>query len=229
MTNSNIASLRHRLRARAYIDEGQVLSELVAELAMTSREKDAAQTMALELVTQLRNDDDPGLMEVFLSQYGLSTDEGVALMCLAEALLRVPDSETMDDLIEDKLVSSAWGEHLGQSSSSLVNAATWGLLFTGKVLDDTQQNNIASSLRGAIKRLGEPLVRNAVRQSIKVMGQQFVLGESMTSAQERGSHMIARGYTYSFDMLGEAALTKKDADTYFQSYLYKTIGAASAL
>jgi len=102
---------------------------------MTSREKDAAQTMALELVTQLRNDDDPGLMEVFLSQYGLSTDEGVALMCLAEALLRVPDSETMDDLIEDKLVSSAWGEHLGQSSSSLVNAATWGLLFTGKVLD----------------------------------------------------------------------------------------------
>jgi len=218
MTNSNIASLRHRLRARAYIDEDQVLSELVAELAMTSREKDAAQTTALELVTQLRNDDDPGLMEVFLSQYGLSTDEGVALMCLAEALLRVPDSETMDDLIEDKLVSSAWGEHLGQSSSSLVNAATWGLLFTGKVLDDTQQNNIASSLRGAIKRLGEPLVRNAVRQSIKVMGQQFVLGESMTSAQERGSHMIARGYTYSFDMLGEAALTKKDADTYFQSY-----------
>ena len=218
MTNHNIRSIRKTLRAKAYQSEDQVLKELLVDLAMTSEEKALAQTTAMELVTRLRNDDETGLMEVFLAEYGLSTDEGVALMCLAEALLRVPDNATMDDLIEDKLVSSAWGEHLGQSTSSLVNAATWGLLFTGKVLDDTQENSIASTLRGAIKRLGEPVVRNAVRQSIKVMGQQFVLGESMESAQERGSHMMARGYTYSFDMLGEAALTRKDAAKYFKSY-----------
>ena len=218
MKNNDLAQFRQTLRAKAYISEDQVLGELMAGSAMTSNEKAQAQTTAMELVTRLRNDDETGLMEVFLAEYGLSTDEGVALMCLAEALLRVPDSDTMDDLIEDKLVSSAWGEHLGQSSSSLVNAATWGLLFTGKVLDDTQENSIASTLRGAIKRLGEPVVRNAVRQSIKVMGQQFVLGESMESAQERGSHMMARGYTYSFDMLGEAALTIKDAAKYFKSY-----------
>ena len=227
MSNSNIDAKRQIIRAKANITEAQALQQLSTSFAMQDSQRKVAQTMAVELSSALRDDDDPGLMEVFLAQYGLSTDEGVALMCLAEALLRVPDSDTMDELIEDKLVSSQWGEHLGKSSSSLVNAATWGLLFTGKVLDDSQKNSIANSLRSAIKRVGEPVIRNAVRQAIKVMGEQFVLGQSMDLAYSRGSKMIAKGYSYSFDMLGEAALTSKDANKYFKSYEKAIVQLAS--
>lgn len=218
MQKSNLSYLRNKIRTTASANEDAVLEALVSQSKMTSAESATAQENATELVKALRSDSKPGLMEVFLAEYGLSTDEGVALMCLAEALLRVPDSATIDDLIEDKISSSSWGEHLGKSSSSLVNAATWGLLFTGKVLNDNQQNSVASSLRGAVKRLGEPVIRVAVRRAMKEMGRQFVLGESIESALKRGEKQIDKGYSYSFDMLGEAALTKDDATKYYQSY-----------
>lgn len=218
MQKCNISTSRQIIRSMASSNEDVILEALTTNFAMTLKQRESAKETAMGLVTLLRSDDKPGLMEVFLAEYGLSTDEGIALMCLAEALLRVPDSSTMDDLIEDKLVLSTWGKHLGKSSSTLVNTATWGLLFTSKVLDNTRQEGVVSSLRGAIKRLGEPLVRKAVRRAMKVMGQQFVLGESIGSALARGKKQLVQGYSYSFDMLGEAALTKNDADKYFESY-----------
>ena len=158
------------------------------------------------------------MMELFLADYGLSSDEGIALMCLAEALLRVPDVATMDALIEDKIASSDWGAHLGQSSSSLINASTWALMLTGKVLKEPAQRSLADTLRATIKRLGEPVIRRAATQAMKVMGHQFVLGETIADAARRARAQEGRGYTYSYDMLGEAALTQADADTFFASY-----------
>ncbi|NOX74850.1 MAG: bifunctional proline dehydrogenase/L-glutamate gamma-semialdehyde dehydrogenase PutA [Alphaproteobacteria bacterium] len=173
---------------------------------------------ATDLVRAIRADSNPGLMEVFLAEYGLSTDEGVALMCLAEALLRVPDATTMDALIEDKIAPSAWGAHLGQSSSSLVNASTWALMLTGKVLKDGEGAGIAATLHGAVKRLGEPVIRTAVGRAIREMGHQFVLGRTINEAVSRGRKLAARGFTFSYDMLGEAALTADDARKYFDAY-----------
>ena len=157
-------------------------------------------------------------MEVFLAEYGLSTEEGVALMCLAEALLRVPDAETIDELIEDKIAPSSWGEHLGQSSSSLVNASTWALMLTGKVLKEPRSKGLAETLHGAVKRLGEPVIRTAVKRAMKEMGHQFVLGRDIDEAIKRGRAQQKKGFTYSYDMLGEAALTAKDADSFFNAY-----------
>lgn len=157
-------------------------------------------------------------MEVFLGQYGLSTTEGIALMCLAEALLRVPDAATVDELIEDKIAGASWAEHLGKSPSSLVNASTWALMLTGKVLDDESSRGLTQALRSLGKRLGEPVIRIAVRAAMKELGNQFVLGETIDSALKRGRSLERKGYTYSFDMLGEAALTASDARKFFEAY-----------
>ncbi len=156
-------------------------------------------------------------MEVFLAEYGLSTDEGIALMCLAEALLRVPDADTIDALIEDKIAPSDWGKHLGHSASSLVNASTWALMLTGRVLDDDKPG-ITRHLRGAVKRLGEPVIRTAVGRAMREMGRQFVLGEDIEKAMKRAEGMQAKGFTYSYDMLGEAARTDADARAYHLAY-----------
>ncbi len=168
------------------------------------------------LVEQVRASGDPGLMEVFLAEYGLSTEEGVALMCLAEALLRVPDAPTIDALIEDKIAPSDWSRHLGRSTSTLVNASTWGLLLTGKVLEPT--GGLTGALMGAVKRLGEPVIRAAVGRAMREMGAQFVLGEDIASAMQRAEKMQKKGYTHSYDMLGEAARTDADARRYQIAY-----------
>ncbi len=183
---------------------------------------------AESLVNAVRADDQPGLMEEFLAEYGLSSDEGVALMCLAEALLRVPDADTIDQLIEDKIAPSSWGEHLGQSSSSLVNASTWALMLTGKVLSDEDSSGVSQVLRSTVRRLGEPVIRAAVTRAIKEMGNQFVLGETIESATKRASGMESEGYYYSYDMLGEAALTQADAQSFFDAYAH-SIEVLSAL
>ena len=164
---------------------------------------------------QVRGATTPGLMESFLAEYGLSTKEGVALMCLAEALLRVPDAETIDALIEDKIAPSDWGRHLGHSSSSLVNASTWALLLTGKVLAESE--GLAAVLRGAVKRLGEPVIRTAVGQAMRELGRNFVLGRSIEEAQKNAAYYMKNGYTYSYDMLGEAARTEADARQYHRT------------
>ena len=150
----SIAKLRQKIRASHKIDEAQLINHLVTEAKIKPSEHAEIFSAATKLVSDIRADDKPGLMEVFLAEYGLSTDEGVALMCLAEALLRVPDSETIDDLIEDKIAPSSWGKHLGKSSSSLVNASTWALMLTGKVLEKESNSSIAGSLAWSRQTIG---------------------------------------------------------------------------
>ena len=173
---------------------------------------------ASELVDALRLDKNPGIMEVFLAEYGLSNDEGISLMCLAEALLRVPDTTTIDSLIKDKLTNRGWVEHIGNSESTLVNASTWALLLTGKVLKNTKEPNVYNNIHLLIKKFGEPFIRKAVRAAMKEMGNQFVLGQSIEKAVKRGTSSQKKGYTFSYDMLGEAALTNKDATIYTNAY-----------
>ena len=200
-----------------FAPEQDVLGILIANADLSKEVRKKISLKAADLVRRIRSDKSPTLMEHFLAEYGLSTREGVALMCLAEAMLRVPDAETMDALIEDKIAPSDWGKHLGSASSSLVNASTWALMLTGNVLED-QQPGLAGVLRGAIKRLGEPIIRTAVGQVMKEMGRQFVLGETITKALARARDWEAQGFTYSYDMLGEAAMTAADATRYAQSY-----------
>ncbi|MEI4472713.1 bifunctional proline dehydrogenase/L-glutamate gamma-semialdehyde dehydrogenase PutA [Frigidibacter sp. MR17.24] len=197
--------------------EAVLLPRLIEAAALTSRARAAISARGAQLVRQIRSGAKPGLMEVFLAEYGLSTDEGIALMCLAEALLRVPDAPTMDALIEDKIAPSDWSRHLGHSASPLVNASTWALMLTGRVLEE-REPGLAGHLRGAVRRLGEPVIRAATQRAMKEMGRQFVLGESIGAAMTRAATREAEGYTYSYDMLGEAAKTAADARRYAQSY-----------
>ncbi|MBA4353048.1 MAG: bifunctional proline dehydrogenase/L-glutamate gamma-semialdehyde dehydrogenase, partial [Rhodobacter sp.] len=207
-------------------DEAALLRQLIADAGLDTDARARITAAGADLVARIRASVKPGLMEVFLAEYGLSTEEGVALMCLAEALLRVPDAETMDALIEDKIAPSDWGRHLGKSASSLVNASTWALMLTGKVLED-REPGVVGHLRAAVKRLGEPVIRRAVAQAMKEMGRQFVLGETIEAAMKRASELEAKGYTYSYDMLGEAARTEADARRYHLSYS-KAITAIAA-
>lgn len=201
----------------ALADEAALVRQLLAEAGLDGPARARIAAAGADLVRQIRASAKPGLMEVFLAEYGLSTEEGIALMCLAEALLRVPDAETMDALIEDKIAPSDWGRHLGKSASSLVNASTWALMLTGRVLDD-REPGVVGHLRAAVKRLGEPVIRSAVARAMKEMGRAFVLGETIEAAMKRAEELEARGYTYSYDMLGEAARTEADARRYHLSY-----------
>jgi RHH-type proline utilization regulon transcriptional repressor/proline dehydrogenase/delta 1-pyrroline-5-carboxylate dehydrogenase len=214
------------ITTQSLTDEAALVRTLVAQAALAPEDRARITAAGADLVRRIRQDVRPGLMEVFLAEYGLSTDEGIALMCLAEALLRVPDAETMDALIEDKIAPSDWGRHLGQSASSLVNASTWALMLTGKVLEE-REPGVVGHLKAAVKRLGEPVIRTAVTRAMKEMGRQFVLGETIEKAMTRGREMEARGYTYSYDMLGEAARTEGDARRYHLSYS-KAITAIAA-
>ncbi|MBP7242081.1 bifunctional proline dehydrogenase/L-glutamate gamma-semialdehyde dehydrogenase PutA [Amaricoccus sp.] len=207
---------RSAIRALTYADEAALVRDLVVRTRLAPAERDAISAAAARLVEEVRARSSPTVMEAFLAEYGLSTDEGVGLMCLAEALLRVPDAQTIDELIADKIEPSNWGAHLGRSTSSLVNAATWGLMLTGRVLDDSP--GPAALLRSAMRRLGEPVVRKAVGQAMRLMGRQFVLGETIEAAMDRARTLEARGYAYSYDMLGEAARTHADADRYAAAY-----------
>ncbi|WP_323766793.1 bifunctional proline dehydrogenase/L-glutamate gamma-semialdehyde dehydrogenase PutA [Antarctobacter sp.] len=227
MPMDQMTDLRARIDALTYADEGETLTRLRSEAALDAAARGAITTRAAQLVRDIRGSTRPGLMEVFLAEYGLSTEEGVALMCLAEALLRVPDAATIDALIEDKIAPSDWSKHLGHSTSPLVNASTWALMLTGKVLEDSKPGPVGH-LRSAIKRLGEPVIRTAVGRAMREMGAQFVLGESIGSAMKRGAAMEAKGYSYSYDMLGEAARTEADAQRYFDAYARAITAIATA-
>ncbi|MBD3787143.1 MAG: bifunctional proline dehydrogenase/L-glutamate gamma-semialdehyde dehydrogenase PutA [Sphingomonadales bacterium] len=214
---SPIPSFDRFTLAAKYAPEAPLVAELIAAAGLSEATRGAISDRAAGLVRRIRSEAAPSLMEHFLAEYGLSTREGVALMCLAEAMLRVPDAATVDALIEDKIVPSDWGRHLGTAASSLVNASTWALMLTGRVLDD-DQGGIAGTLRGAIRRLGEPVIRAAVGRAMKEMGRQFVLGETIEAALTRAKKREAQGFTYSYDMLGEAAMTARDAARYAADY-----------
>ncbi len=217
MTNAQMPNAWDTIQHGSLSDEATLVAQNLAAAALDAKARAAITARAAQLVTQIRSSAKPGLMEVFLAEYGLSTDEGIALMCLAEALLRVPDAPTMDALIEDKIAPADWGRHLGRSSSSLVNASTWALMLTGKVLDD-REPGVVGHLRAAMKRLGEPVIRTAVTRAMKEMGRAFVLGETIDAAMSRARELEAKTYTYSYDMLGEAARTEADAHRYHLSY-----------
>ncbi|MBM3606577.1 MAG: bifunctional proline dehydrogenase/L-glutamate gamma-semialdehyde dehydrogenase PutA, partial [Alphaproteobacteria bacterium] len=203
--------------AAKFQPEGPLLERLIREAAISDQTRARISARAAGLIRGIRAESKPTMMELMLAEYGLSTREGVALMCLAEAMLRVPDRATIDALIEDKIAPSDWGRHLGESASSLVNASTWALMLTGRVLDDPQPG-LAGTLRNAIRRLGEPVIRTAVTRAMREMGRQFVLGQTIEAALDRAKGQEAKGYTYSYDMLGEAAMTAHDADRYAQEY-----------
>ncbi|MER8749416.1 bifunctional proline dehydrogenase/L-glutamate gamma-semialdehyde dehydrogenase PutA [Mesorhizobium sp. M1050] len=210
-------AIRQQIRANYLPDEDEAVKRLAEATGLSAKDRKAISARAADLVRAVRGSSDPRLMEVFLSAYGLSTKEGVALMCLAEALLRVPDTETMDDLIADKIAPHDWSAHSGGSSSIFVNASTWALMLTGRVLDEGE-GGIEGTLRSMVRRLGEPVIRKAVAAAMREMGEQFVLGRTITEAVKRGRPMTQKGYLYSFDMLGEAARTEADALRYHKAY-----------
>ncbi|RZJ84922.1 MAG: bifunctional proline dehydrogenase/L-glutamate gamma-semialdehyde dehydrogenase PutA, partial [Massilia sp.] len=168
-------------------------------------------------------------VDALMHEFSLSSEEGVALMCLAEALLRIPDSETADRLIADKISRGDWKKHLGESPSLFVNAATWGLLITGKLVSTNSEKNLGSALTRLIAKGGEPLIRKGVDMAMRMLGNQFVTGQTIEEALKNSRDNETRGYRYSYDMLGEAALTELDAQNYYASYetAIHAIGKAS--
>ncbi|MCP4880239.1 MAG: bifunctional proline dehydrogenase/L-glutamate gamma-semialdehyde dehydrogenase PutA [Gammaproteobacteria bacterium] len=216
--SDGLEGIRTQMRTAYLGEETRCVESLLSSLHMSPQEGEQISSQAMALVSQVRDSSSPTMMEKFLGEYGLSSKEGVALMCMAEALLRVPDKATIDALIEDKLQAGDWSSHLGHSDSSLINSSTWALLVTGKLLAPVDSVHVGATLRGMVKRLGEPVVRAAVAQAMKELGSQFVLGRNMAEATRRGRKMEKKGYTYSFDMLGEAARTASDAQRYRQAY-----------
>jgi RHH-type transcriptional regulator, proline utilization regulon repressor / proline dehydrogenase / delta 1-pyrroline-5-carboxylate dehydrogenase len=206
----------------AYLrDENECVNELIA-LADVGPELSATiHTTAVGLVERVRaKKNDQSAVESFMREYDLSSEEGVLLMCVAEALLRIPDAETADELIRDKLGDADWARHLGKSDSLFVNAGTYGLLLTGKLVnlaDDTMRN-VGGALKRLVGRSGEPVIRLAVRQAMKIMGHQFVMGRTIQEALKRAQEREHRAYRYSYDMLGESALTTADALRYHEAY-----------
>lgn len=214
------------------VDEEHYLSELIKLVPASQEEIDRVTKRAYELVNKVRQYDKKGLMvgiDAFLQQYSLETQEGIILMCLAEALLRIPDAATADALIEDKLSGAKWDEHLRKSDSLLVNASTWGLMLTGKIvkLDQKTDGKPSTLLNRLVNKMGEPVIRQAMLAAMKIMGRQFVLGRNVKEALKNSVDKRKLGYTHSYDMLGEAALTQKDARKYFDEYssAIATIGA----
>jgi RHH-type proline utilization regulon transcriptional repressor/proline dehydrogenase/delta 1-pyrroline-5-carboxylate dehydrogenase len=217
---SSVSGIDRSDLRRAYRqDEEACIAERLDEAAPAARVHAGAARLAIQLIEGARAKKASGI-DAFLQQYGLDTEEGIALMCLAEALLRVPDAATADALIRDKLGAIDWGEHLGESSSTFVNAATFSLMLTGEVLDppDARQRGMGGVLKRAMNRLGEPVIRTATAQAMKILGGQFVFGRTIDEALRRAAPERARGITHSFDMLGEAAMTFADAEKYREAY-----------
>lgn len=210
------AKINHTYR----MDELSIVRELIDHAELPQAQLTATQEMATSLVEQVRlgRRKSTGI-DSFLTEYSLSSDEGIALMCLAEALLRIPDKATIDGLIKDKLSSADWSAHLGQSESFFINATTWALILTGKVLSpETAESRLSQAILTLAKSGGEGIIRKAVEKAMRIMSKQFVMGRTMTEALTSAKKKEAIGYRYSYDMLGEAALTSNDAERYFQSY-----------
>ena len=213
---NTFAAARAQMRALHRAPEPEVLTALLPAATLSAQTREAVVNRALGLLADLRAAQSEGWVNRFLQQYRLNTAEGVALLSLAEAFLRVPDSETADALIRDKIGGADWAAHKGQSDSLLVNSATWGLVMTRALVADDQK---ASVLRRLVARTGEPFVRQGVGAAMRMMGQVFVMGRTIDEALGRAGDKDNRGFTASFDMLGEAARTYADGERYFASYM----------
>ena len=218
-----------RAISEAYLEpEESAIAQVLSRYPCSHSQQQAIQALARELVLHvLQEESDTGGMEAFMRHYDLSSEEGVMMMCLAEALLRIPDKETEDLLIRDKLTSANWEKHLGHSHSSFVNMTTWGLALTGKVLDVSDKHLFSNMWQKMIKRSGEPVIRSAVRASIQLLSKHFVLGRTIQEAVSQSKKTAVRGYCFSYDMLGEAACTQHDAQYYFEKYQHaiREVGA----
>ncbi len=226
-------ALRAAMDAQYRGDETACVRGLLERLQFSDDGRARIEKTARRLVKTVRSQQHgKGGIDAFLHQYGLSTQEGVLLMCIAEALLRVPDDETQERLIRDKISAADWERHLGQSESLFVNASTWALMLTGRIvrMHDYAGQTTGGTVRRLVARLGEPVVREAVNQAMRIMGRQFVMGRSIGDALERARKLESRGYCYSYDMLGEAARTMADAERYFETYrnAIAAIGKAAA-
>src|SRR5690606_6777565 len=175
--------------------------------------------LARRLVETLRGKGSAGGVESLIQEFSLSSQEGVALMCLAEALLRIPDRATRDALIRDKISHGDWRSHMGESPSLFVNAATWGLMLTGKLVSVNSEQSLSKALTRLIGKGGEPLIRQGVNMAMRMMGEQFVAGQTISAAIANGRALEDKGFRYSYDMLGEAATTAADADSYYTAYV----------
>ncbi|WP_434362697.1 bifunctional proline dehydrogenase/L-glutamate gamma-semialdehyde dehydrogenase PutA [Parasalinivibrio latis] len=214
------------------VDESNLLEQLLMLAEPSPDENTRIEKDTADLIERVRNDKTAvQLIDALLLEYSLDTREGILLMCLAEALMRIPDTATADALIRDKLSVADWKSHLKNSDKLFVNASTWGLMLTGKVisLDEQQEGNAGSVLNRLVNKMSEPVIRKAMNQAMKIMGHQFVLGRTIHEALDKGRKPRQSGYTYSFDMLGEAALTREDAEKYFQDYLHAIEAVGKAL
>ncbi|MEJ1097189.1 MULTISPECIES: bifunctional proline dehydrogenase/L-glutamate gamma-semialdehyde dehydrogenase PutA [unclassified Pseudoxanthomonas] len=214
-------ALRAAITAAWMRDETEHVRELLTQARLPAEEQSKAQALAADLVQRVRaRAQDQGAIEAFMRQYDLGSEEGVLLMCVAEALLRIPDQDTADKLIRDKLGDADWEKHMGQSDSVLVNASTWGLMLTGRLvqLNDLTRYDVRGAFKRLVGRVGEPVIRLAVRQAMRIMGHQFVMGRTIEEALGRSRKGDNANYRYSFDMLGEGALTSKDAARYLEAY-----------
>jgi RHH-type proline utilization regulon transcriptional repressor/proline dehydrogenase/delta 1-pyrroline-5-carboxylate dehydrogenase len=225
---------RAAIGASTRIAEPDAVEALLAAATLSPGEGAAAHALARRLVESLRarrvEAGREGLVQGLIQEFALSSQEGVALMCLAEALLRIPDAATRDALIRDKIGDGEWERHLGKSPSLFVNAATWGLVVTGKLVATHTERGLAAALGRLVARSGEPVIRRGVDLAMRLMGEQFVMGETIDAALARAAPHERAGFRYSYDMLGEAALTADDAVRYLEAYrqAIDAIGAAAA-
>lgn len=214
--------LRAAITAATRPRESDAVAALLPLAQSSTAEAHAIHALAKALAQGLRAHKSGGakanIVQGLLHEYALSSQEGVALMCLAEALLRIPDAGTRDALIRDKISHGQWSEHVGQSPSLFVNAATWGLVLTGKLVSTHRANDLSQLLGGLIRKGGEPLIRKGVDMAMRMMGEQFVTGETIALALQNARGPESQGFRYSYDMLGEAAMTADDAARYLRAY-----------
>ncbi|OLP58340.1 trifunctional transcriptional regulator/proline dehydrogenase/L-glutamate gamma-semialdehyde dehydrogenase [Xaviernesmea oryzae] len=227
---SSPTPLRAAISAAYRRDEAEAVAPLLEAASLLDSDKAAIRETARKLIVALRAKHRGTGVEGLVQEYSLSSQEGVALMCLAEALLRIPDVETRDALIRDKIAHGDWRAHLGGGRSLFVNAATWGLVVTGRLTSTVNDRSLATALTRLIARAGEPVIRRGVDMAMRMMGEQFVTGETIEEAVKRARPLEARGFGYSYDMLGEAATTAGDAKRYYADYEHAihAIGKASA-
>ncbi|MEQ5820871.1 bifunctional proline dehydrogenase/L-glutamate gamma-semialdehyde dehydrogenase PutA [Halomonas sp. SCS19] len=217
----DLDTLFARISDHYVVEEDAFVSELIKLIDGKDEHIERVADKTASLVREVREMDTAvDTIDELLQQYSLDTHEGLMLMCLAEAMLRIPDKATADALIEDRLGPADWKAHLGKSESWMVNASTWGLLMTGRVvsLDKPKDGKPSGFINKMVNRMGEPVIRRAMVEAMKVMGKQFVLGRDIDEALKRSKPLFDKGYTYSYDMLGEAARTRRDADRYFDDY-----------
>ncbi|MDN0074309.1 trifunctional transcriptional regulator/proline dehydrogenase/L-glutamate gamma-semialdehyde dehydrogenase [Crenobacter sp. SG2303] len=225
------SALRDAITAAYRRDERECVQTILVQAAMPAEQVKSVQELARRLVSKVREQRTKSSgVDALMHEFSLSSQEGIALMCLAEALLRIPDRATADKLIRDKISRGDWRAHLGNSSSMFVNAAAWGLLVTGKLVSSHSEQGLSSAITKLIAKGGEPLIRKGVDLAMRMLGKQFVTGETIGEALANGRERESRGYRFSYDMLGEAAMTEADAQRYFNDYVMAihAIGKESA-